>query len=165
MKFAEENPAASIKPIDKRRMDDKPPGVLQYDQCVALLRAALELDPGLLRYVALCLFAGLRPDREAVEIHPADITDRIYVRGKTAKDRQQRYIEIIPALKDWLALPLPAPAQGPRAFDYPITNLRRRFVDIRERAGLIKIEPRKGGIGHRGCECGGVHQRFWDYVL
>jgi len=146
-------------------MDDKPPGVLQYDQCVALLRAALELDPGLLRYVALCLFAGLRPDREAVEIHPADITDRIYVRGKTAKDRQQRYIEIIPALKDWLALPLPAPAQGPRAFDYPITNLRRRFVDIRERAGLIKIEPRKGGIGHRGCECGGVHQRFWDYVL
>ena len=93
MKFAEENPAASIKPIDKRRMDDKPPAILNHSQCVALLRATLELDPGLLRYVAICLLAGLRPEREAVELHPADITDRIFVRGKTAKDRQQRYVE------------------------------------------------------------------------
>ncbi|HUC85958.1 MAG TPA: hypothetical protein VL970_12250 [Candidatus Acidoferrales bacterium] len=142
MKFAEENPAASIKPIDKRRMDDTPPAVLHYDQCIALLRATLEHDPRLLRCVAVCLFGGLRPEREAVEIHPADITDRIYVRGKTAKDRQQRYVEIIHALKEWLALPLPAPLQGPRSFDYPILNLRRRMLALRERAGLIKVEPR-----------------------
>jgi site-specific recombinase XerD len=142
MKFAEENPVADIELIDRRRMEDKPPAVLNHAQCVALFRATLEHDPRLLRYVAVCLLAGLRPEREAVELHPADITDRIYVRGRTAKDRQQRYVEIIPALKEWLALSLPAPAQGPQAFDYPIANLRRRFVAIRERAGLIKVEPR-----------------------
>jgi len=144
MKFAEESPVASIPTIDRRRMAhaDTPPGVLPYDACKALLKATLEHDPGLIRYVAVCLFAGLRPEREAVELHPADITDKIYVRGKTAKDRQARYIEMLPALKEWLTLPLPAPAQGPRAFDYPITNLRRRFLAIRERAGLVKVEPR-----------------------
>ena len=38
--------------------------------------------------------------------YPGDVTDRIHVRGKTAKDRQARYVEILPALREWLALPL-----------------------------------------------------------
>jgi len=141
--FGDENPVALIKAIDRRRLKsyDKPPGVLHYDDCKALLKATLETDPRLLRYVAVCLFAGLRPEREAAQLQPADITDKIQVRAKFAKDRQQRYVEIVPALKDWLALPLPAPEQGPRTFDYPIKNLRKRFEAVRVHAGLIKYEP------------------------
>lgn len=143
LKFAEESPLASLDAIDLRRLDnDEPPAVLHYKECVALLKATLDLDRGLIRYVAVCLLAGLRPEREATELHPSDITDRIHVRGKTAKDRQQRYVEIVPALAEWLALPLPSPMQGPQVGDWPIKNLRRRFMAIRERAGLIKVEPR-----------------------
>lgn len=138
LKFTEENPLASIEAIDLRRLDrDKSPAVLHYAQCVALLKATMEHDPGLVRYVALCLLAGLRPEREAKELHPSDITDRIQVRGRTAKDRQQRYVEIVPALAQWIALPLPAPFQGPAIGDWPIVNLRRRFNTIRLQAGLL----------------------------
>lgn len=64
--FGDENPVAFIKTIDRRRLKsyDKPPGVLHYDDCKALLKATLETDPRLLRYVAVCLFAGLRPKRD-----------------------------------------------------------------------------------------------------
>jgi len=143
--FHDENPVATVEAIDRRRFasHDRPPGVLHYDDCKALLKAALDTDPGVLRYLAVGLLAGLRPEREAAGLSPADITDKIHVRAKTAKDRQQRYVEILPALTEWLALPLPAPEQGPRAFDYPIKNLRKRLDAIRVAAGLIKFEPDK----------------------
>jgi len=149
--FGDENPVATVEKIDRRRLAgyDKAPGVLHYDDCQTLLKATLETDPGLLRYIAVCLFAGLRPRREAAELHPADITDKIHVRAKTAKDRQQRYVEILPALKEWLALPLPAPQQGPRTFDYPINNRRKRLDAIRLHAGLIKLAPGKHKRGKR----------------
>jgi len=152
LKFTEENPLASIDAIDLRRLDnDQPPAVLHYAECVAFLKATLEIDRPLSRYVAVCLLAGLRPEREAKELRPADITDRIHVRGKTAKDRQQRYVDIVPALAEWLALPLgdekgQLPAlrfQGPGAGDCPVKNLRRRFDSVRLRSKLLKLDGDK----------------------
>lgn len=163
LRFIEDNPVASIEAINKRRMAkfDKPPHVLHYEDCVKLLKSTLENDPGLIRFTATCLQAGLRPEREAPQLRPGDIGEKIHVRGRTAKDRQQRYIEIVPALKEWLALPLGnqpgdkdgplPPLQGPSVGDWPIKNLRKRFEAVRAKAGLIKIEiktrPKKKGDG------------------
>jgi len=142
LKYAEENPLNTIQPIDLKRLDkDKPPGVLHYDECIALFKASLK-DPGMIRFTATCIQAGLRPEREAPLLHPSDITDKIHVRGKTAKDRQARYVPIVPALKEWLALPMPEPFHGPQVGDWPITNLRKRFDRIRADAGLITLKPR-----------------------
>lgn len=160
-KCVEENPVASIPFIEERHMEkfDVPPHVLHYDQCVALFKATLEIDPGLIRFTALCLQAGVRPEREAPGVQPGDIGKNIHIRARKAKDRQERFIAIVPALAEWLALPLddepgPPPAlkfQGPSAGDWPIKNLRKRFTAVREKAGLIKIEvksrPWKKGDG------------------
>lgn len=81
-------------------------------------------------------------EREAPGVSPADIGEKIHVRGKRAKTRQQRYVEIVPALKQWLALPCPGEQQGPFAGDWPIKNLRRRFEAVRAKAGLITLEPK-----------------------
>lgn len=153
LKFRAENPAASIEKIDRRRMDnfDEPPKVLHYDQCLALFKATVETDIGLIRYTAMCLQAGLRPEREAPGVAPSDIADKIHVRGKRAKTRQQRYVELVPALKQWLALPCPGAQQGPFVGSWPVKNLRRRFEAVRAKAGLLTLEaktrPKKRGKG------------------
>lgn len=130
MKLLKENPAGTIDKINTRRMADldEPPAVLTLDQCKRLLVATLKHDKGLVRYVSTCLLAGLRPEREAAKLDPADIDGSIHVRGLTAKSRQARYVEVIPALREWLKL------KG----DYPLKNLRRRFKAVRVKAGLYE---------------------------
>ena len=124
------SPADGIDKINERRMPDldKPPAVVSYDQCVKLLKATMDTDKGLIRYTSTCLLAGLRPEREAPKLNPAeDIGKEIHVRGRHAKDRQERYVPIVPALREWLKL----------GGDWPIKNLRRRFKAVREAAGLL----------------------------
>ena len=48
--------------------------VLSVQECRKLMRWVEENDSGLLVYPVLCLFAGLRPEREAPEIDWADVT-------------------------------------------------------------------------------------------
>lgn len=152
LKYTAENPVSTIDAIKLKRLDEAtPPAVLHYNECLALFKATLEIDPGMVRYTALCLQAGLRPEREAKEVRPGEIKDYIHVRARWAKDRQERYIEITPALKEWLALPLddeegPHPAlkfQGPGLGDWPIKNLRRRFDAIRIKAGVVRREGKE----------------------
>lgn len=124
------SPAASIALISPRRMPDidEPPAILTVPQCRALLTATLRSDKRLVPYVALCLFAGLRPLREAAEIKWQDIgEDELTVRGLTAKDRQARHIPIHPTLRAWLDL----------GGDLPVKNLRRRFELARKKARLF----------------------------
>ena len=143
LKYLSESPATSIAKIDRNRVEseDKPVKTLTFDELKALLTATMEHDPGLIRYVAVCCFAGLRPEREAAKLNPADIGNHIHVRGRTAKDRQERFVEITPTLAKWLAMPLIDPLHGPACGDYPIKNLRNRFEVVRAAAGLIKLEP------------------------
>lgn len=142
------SPTAKIKKIERRRMAnaDVPPRIFKFDELKALLKTTVQLDPGLVRYVAVCNFAGLRPEREARELLPGDIGEAIHVRRGTAKDGDERFVEIMPVLAAWLAVPYLAPLdarlcvpplQGPHVGDHPIRNLRRRFEKIRLAAGLV----------------------------
>jgi integrase len=133
IKYLKEAPTASIEAIHSRRMPDldQPPAILSLEQCERLLRVTWETDPGLITYVAVGLFAGLRPEREAGSLVWQDIQDGlICVRGLHAKDRQRRNVEIHPTLKAWLDL----------GGDLPPVNLRRRFERVREAAGLIRVD-------------------------
>lgn len=126
------SPTSTIPKIGKKQMPDidEPPHILNIDQCKALLAATLATDKGLVPYVAVCLFAGLRPDKEAGKLSSGDITADIFVCGLHAKDRQRRHVDIRPTLKAWLDL----------GGDLPPKNLRRRFEKVRLVAGLITIE-------------------------
>lgn len=134
-------PTHTIDPIDERRLPDldQPPATISLRQSEALLLATLETDPKLIRFVANCLFAGLRPEREAPKVAREDIArGYILVRGLHAKDRQRRDVEIHPTLKAWLNF-----AENIGA-DYNPKNLRKRFERVREAAGLIRIERATG---------------------
>jgi len=152
MKYATGSPAGSIEKIHERRMTDvdADPAILTVDQCQALLTACRDTDAGLIPYVTVCLFAGLRPEREAGKLAWGDVTDEILVRGLTSKTRQRRHVPIHPALKSWLARPFPAQIgpvspeaplferSGPAAGALPPRNLRRRFEAVRRVAGLLE---------------------------
>jgi hypothetical protein len=131
------SPAASLRKISFRQMPDidEAPAVLSVAQCRSLLEATLNKDPGLAPYVAVCLFGGLRPEREAGGLMWGDVeADFISVRGLHAKDRQRRRVAIHTTLRAWLDL----------GGDLPPKNLRWRFETVREAAGLIRREKRPG---------------------
>jgi len=138
-KFLSESPAASVLKINERRIADmdQEPHVLTGEQCKALLVATRATDAGLLPYVGLCLFAGLRPEREAAKLNWQDVGGEILVRGLNAKTRQRRHVVIHPALADLLGSPA-GDACGPAAGDLPPRNLRRRFQAVRQAAGLLE---------------------------
>ena len=127
------SPAATIPKVPARQMPDidTPPAILTIAQCSALLRAVLAMDKPLAPYVAVCLFAGLRPEREAGRLDWGDIRNgRIEVRGLHAKDRQRRLVTVTPVLEKWLAL----------GGDLPPKNLRRRLRRVRTAAGLNWVQ-------------------------
>ena len=131
------SPATTISKIRERQMPDLDvaPHILTNEQVAQLLAVTLETDKGLVPYVATCVFAGLRPEREAGRLAWPDIDGKeITVRGLHAKDRQRRQVEIHPTLAAWLAI----------GGDLPPVNLRRRFEAVREKAGLIKREAVEG---------------------
>ncbi|HWC61426.1 MAG TPA: hypothetical protein VHC44_17160 [Verrucomicrobiae bacterium] len=133
VEYLAKSPAANIDGINERRMPDLDvaPSILAIDQCEAVLRAALQYDSGLVPYIAVGLFAGLRPNREAAKLSRADVFNgAIRVLGLHAKDRQRRDVEIHPTLQAWLDL----------GGDLPPKNLRRRFERVRAAAGLIRLE-------------------------
>jgi len=139
LKYLKASPAADIEKIDERRManlDEEPP-VMSPAQVVALLQTARRTDPALLPYIAVCLLAGLRPEREAGHLAWSDIGETILVRGLHAKDRQRRYVTILPVLAAWLARPFYTRRRGPVAGNLPPRNLRRRFEAVRAAAGLF----------------------------
>jgi hypothetical protein len=110
------SPSATINKIPERRMPDLDvaPAIIDLGQSETLLRATLQTDPGLIRYVAVGLFGGLRPEREAGKLQPGDIFNGfIRVRGLHAKDRQRRDVEIHPTLQAWLDLGGDSPLKNP----------------------------------------------------
>ena len=113
--------------VERPSHDDKPPGILTVAQGRTLLNALLKHDRGLIPYVALGMFAGIRP-YEARQIAAADVANGyVHVSGKTAKTRQRRLVTLLPVLKAWL---------GVKGGEYQPKNLKRRFERIIEQSGL-----------------------------
>ena len=58
------SPAISLRKIGFRQMPDidEAPAVLSVTQCESMMAATMRMDPGLVPYVAVCLFGGLRPE-------------------------------------------------------------------------------------------------------
>jgi len=135
------SPASSLDKIGKKQMPDLDvaPAVLNTEQCRRLLRATLEFDRGLIPYIVVGMFGGLRPMKEAGKLLREDVSAKLLmVRGASAKDRQRRYVDVHPTMLKWLKIALKSKAQ------FPPANLRRRFENVRERAGLIKRVYTKG---------------------
>jgi integrase len=127
------------------------PKILSVEQCKALLRAAEGHKGGkLVPYVALCLFAGIRPNGEAQRLSWAQInlTDG-EIRVDESKTGPPRVFKMMPTLKAWL-----------KAFKgrevYP-SNWRKDFAAVRKAAGITNWPPdvmRHTAISHYFRDCG-----------
>ena len=111
--------------VDPPRLEDKPPGILTPEQCAAQLHCCRESEPALLPTLALCLFAGIRPE-EARRLTWADIgPEFVNIPAAKAKTRQRRLVTITPQLRDWLDL-------GRQLGGLlPVSNYSNRFNRVR----------------------------------
>ena len=121
--YCESNPCKAVK---RPRSDDSPPAIFTPTEAQKLLQAALRYDRRLIPYLAIGLFAGVRP-LEIERLTWADISDRyIEITAAKAKTRQRRLVSLLDNLKEWLAL----------GGDLPLTNKRKRLARVVQIAGL-----------------------------
>jgi integrase len=115
---------------ERRGTNGHAPDVLALDACRKLLRAAERFENGRLApYVAVCLFAGLRPT-EAARLQWAAVNlkdGEIRLEGNQTKTGQSRVVAICPTLQAWLT------AYNGQPF-FP-SNWRKDFDVIKRAAG------------------------------
>jgi len=129
------NPALAV---DRPVIDPKPPAVLTPSEAERLIRAAEEVEPVMVGYVALMLFAGLRPESEIGRLTRGDIrADVIEVRA-IAKTRKRRLVPIEPNLRAFLDRWLPL------GLDPRPVNWQDRWGRLRTAAGWKKGWPQDG---------------------
>lgn len=125
-----ESPLAKVKPIKSER--DEPAVLPLAGVRKLLLNAAKYKDGVMLPYVAISLFAGVRPKELARLIwDDLDLNQKqITISGKAAKLRQRRIVDLSPNLIAWLR-PM-AVARRP----FVGKNWRRDFDKVKELAGF-----------------------------
>ena len=102
-RWATTNPCRSVK-VDQG--EKAPPSVLSVAECRALLAQAETFKRGRLApYVAVCLFAGLRPfEARRLTWDAVNLTDcEIRLEGVQTKTGTPRVVSICPTLKSWLS--------------------------------------------------------------
>lgn len=99
------NPTADMDPP---RWDVEPVRILTADESATLLDTAARIAPRMVPYYAMGLFAGIRP----AELQRLDLAavsgGYIRIGSGVAKTRQQRLVDVRPALAAWLAVCQPA---------------------------------------------------------
>jgi integrase len=82
------------------------PNVLKPAQVISLLTACAEIDPDLLGYYVIALFAGVRPSDELAELQWENVFagegDAIHIPDNVSKTGRERYVPIEPTLREWL---------------------------------------------------------------
>jgi integrase len=122
-KFAAANP---VKGVMKPKADESEPCTLSPGEVGQLMAAAKAKDSKLLPYLALGLFAGIRPE-EIMRLDWQDITPHgVNINGRKAKTRQRRLVTIADNLGAWLKL----------GGELPPKNRRKRLNAVREAAGI-----------------------------
>ncbi|MDP7012818.1 MAG: hypothetical protein QF927_02430 [Verrucomicrobiota bacterium] len=115
-----------LKYIILPKEDERQPCIFSPDQVSDLMAAATSRDPGMVPYLALGIFAGVRPE-ELMRLGWEDITTHgVSINGHKAKTRQRRLITISENLKGWLSL----------GGDLPPRSKRRRLEALRQASGV-----------------------------
>lgn len=126
--WIEKNPALAVP---KATVERKPPEIFTVRETRKLLDTAAAHRPELVPFLAIGLFAGLRPENELRLLDWGDVNlkeRQIRVTAATAKKRRQRFVEISDNLADWL---LPH-----RKAEGRVSYSRRMLRDIIGKAGL-----------------------------
>jgi integrase len=98
-------PINPLESIPARKGDSKEIAVFSPADAQKLMEAAWLHDRDLVPYFAVCLFAGLRPDSEALRVNFQDLDrEAKHLLAKVTKTgRGRRFVEASDALLSWLA--------------------------------------------------------------
>lgn len=111
------------------------PKVLSADQAGAMLEAAYELEElNMLPIVSVMLFAGLRPESEALKLTWDDFDwERNYVSigGDRSKTGKPRRVALRPVLLRWLQM-------CNKSVPFKPINWQKRWKQIREKSGITE---------------------------
>lgn len=126
--YSPRNPAAVI---DKPVVEVTRPRILTIHEAERLMRTTEETDPEMVGYMAICLFAGLRPESELMRLTRDEInlSRRFIEILPRAKTRSRRLVTIRDNLHAWLA------QWWGRGVDPCPQHLRDRWREIRAKAG------------------------------
>ena len=134
-----------IEKMEKIHTEDKPVGILTVDEARKVMETTRDFAPYFLPYMALCLFAGMRP-AEVMRFkdwgHVNLEKGFVRVEGPKSKTRQSRLIYLEKNAIEWLKL---AKDIG----RLPIKNWQRQFDKVRDLAG-IKTWP-QDAMRHSYC--------------
>lgn len=130
--FAKEHGWCSVSPCPPVdiTVDHAPPGILTPAQAANLMGAAQSHEPTMIPFIAIGLFAGIRPE-ELMRLTWADIDLRaglVRVPAASSKTRKLRYVKMSDNLKAWLRV----------ASEKQIhtINHKRKFNRVRKLAGV-----------------------------
>jgi len=130
--YCDANP---VKLIDRPSREAGDVHFLTVDQVVALLIHSEKYD--LVPYVALAVFAGLRPEKElrALDWQKINLTERtIRIDASLAKTRQRRVVEITDALASYLT---PYAKRKGAVIPFDEQEFWRRWQQCRTDAGIV----------------------------
>jgi hypothetical protein len=97
--------------------------VFTVDQIAALLKTAVSMDPEMVSYFAITIFAGVRPTDEILGLRSSmRIDDHFVMPAWLSKTHEKRNISISATLDAWLSA-YPMPADG-----WPTMERRRRAI-------------------------------------
>ena len=127
-----ENPAAGL---DRAKLDTKPITFLTVQECKALLRETQRNYSYLMGFIALSLFAGIRPvELTRMSWSFVDLDAGIVaVEGEFAKTRARRVVRLEPVALAWLSACERRP--GGKIVPMKSTNFRNRLAKLRATVG------------------------------
>jgi integrase len=136
---ADQNHATALD-VPKAKVDEI--SIYTPDQIESLLRAAAAHDKGLIPFLAIASFCGLRPEREAFHldwscVHLDEGKPEIVVSAALSKTRRRRFVDISPNCVEWLKA-AGVPMVG-RVCPYSESHLGKRRKQNRSQAGVPMI--------------------------
>jgi integrase len=140
-KYLSEPPTATV---ERSREQEPPKSVFTVKEAQALLWASESINPGMVPYLAIGLFSGMRPE-ELQKLPPSKIGKKyIACDGKVAKTRDARTIPILPNLRAWLDRYPPA---GPRIHP-PVSSRRGIYGLLQAICKAAKVEWKPDAMRH-----------------
>jgi integrase len=103
-KYIRDNPAEPIETPRLARGEKHQPYVLPVEDAARMMDCATCDYPEIVPYIALCLFAGIRPTEcTRLDWAQIDFTRReVFIRGDVSKTGDERFVEMSPNLTAWL---------------------------------------------------------------
>ena len=112
--------------VERPTLDERPPGIFTVEHAATLIETALLTDPPIATYIAVGLFAGLRPS-EAIRFKLAHVVgDYLHVFATKTRSRRRRLVTVTPALSRILA----------SGCEITLNNFTKRLRKVRKTAGV-----------------------------